>query len=586
MDASATWTITTLCVGMLIVIGGILALRLHAFLALTFAALVVAIMTPQSATRNYEISKSATEVTYTENIEYERADLDGSLTPATNVLIGISDKDKFPTDREYMLIRRTGDSFEVIYPRINPMDGLGSNAGSELPSTTLVMVAVDEPADHRPQLGDFIIEPHLYASAVKESKQTVASRVVSGFGTTAGKIGILIAMASIIGKCLLDSGAADRIVRTALAKFGERFAPLSFVFSGFLLGVPVFFDTVFYLMIPLGKAMQLRTGRNYLLFVLTIVAGATMAHSLVPPTPGPLVVAEELGVDIGMMILAGCCVGFFTAGFGYLYASMFANKIWTLPLRETSDFSLKDLEELTNRKESELPPFWLSILPIVLPVVLIAGYSVIKAMTKAEVLTLSEPVNSVLATLGDKNIALIISALIAMLTLIRSRKLSRKELADSVGAALASGGIIILITSAGGAFGKTLQATGVATLIQDLSVTSPAMIITMAWLITAAIRTAQGSATVAMMTAVGILGGLAQSGSLPFHPVYLALAIGCGSKPIAWMNDSGFWVITRMSGMTEGEGLKYITPMTTLMGVVGLIVTIAGATLFPMVGGN
>ena len=579
MEASAIWTIVTLGIGMLIVIGGILVLRLHAFLALTFAALVVAIMTPQSATRNYEISKSATEVTYTENIEYERADLDGSLTPATNVLIGISDQDKFPTDREYMLIRRTGDSFGVIYPRINPVEGLSSNTGDEPPSTALVMVAVDEPADHRPQVGDFIIEPHLYTSAVKESKQTVASRVASGLGTTAGKIGILIAMASIIGKCLLDSGAADRIVRTALAKFGEKFAPLSFVFSGFLLGVPVFFDTVFYLMIPLGKAMQLRTGRNYLLFVLTIVAGATMAHSLVPPTPGPLVVAEELGVDIGMMILAGCCVGFFTAGFGYLYASMFANNIWTLPLRETSDFSLKDLEALSNREESELPPFWLSILPIVLPVVLIAGYSVIKALE----IEMSPTVGKIAATLGDKNIALIISAVIAMFTLIRSRGLSRKELADAVGASLASGGIIILITSAGGAFGKTLQATGVATLIQDLSVTSPAMIITMAWLITAAIRTAQGSATVAMMTAVGILGGLAQSGTLPFHPVYLALAIGCGSKPIAWMNDSGFWVITRMSGMTEGEGLKYITPMTTLMGVVGLVVTIAGAILFPMV---
>jgi GntP family gluconate:H+ symporter len=579
MEDSAIWTIVTLCIGMLIVIGGILVLKLHAFLALTFAALVVAILTPQSATQNYLIANSATEVTYTENIDYDRADLDGSLTKATNVLIGISDSGDFPTEREYMLVRRQGDSYEVIIPRINPVNGLRSDTGADPPSTNIVMVVVDYPADNRPQVGDLAIEPHLYASAVKESKQTVASRVASGFGTTAGKIGILIAMASIIGKCLLDSGAADRIVRTALARFGEKFAPLSFVFSGFLLGVPVFFDTVFYLMIPLGKAMQLRTGRNYLLFVLTIVAGATMAHSLVPPTPGPLVVAEELGVDIGMMILAGCCVGFFTAGFGYLYASMFANKIWTLPLRETSDFSLKDLETLSNRKESELPPFWLSILPIVLPVVLIAGYSVIKALE----VEMSPTVGKIAATLGDKNIALIISALIAMFMLIRSRGLSRKELAEAVGASLASGGIIILITSAGGAFGKTLQATGVATLIQDLSVTSPAMIITMAWLITAAIRTAQGSATVAMMTAVGILGGLAQSGSLPFHPVYLALAIGCGSKPIAWMNDSGFWVITRMSGMTEGEGLKYITPMTTLMGVVGLIVTIAGAILFPMV---
>ncbi|MGZ0172092.1 MAG: GntP family permease [Planctomycetales bacterium] len=579
MEDSAIWTIVTLCIGMLIVIGGILVLKLHAFLALTFAALVVAILTPQSSTQNYLIANGGTEVTYTENIDYDRADLDGPLTKATNVLVGISDKGDFPTDREYMLVRRQGDSYEVIIPRLNPVNGLRSDTGADPPATNIVMVVVDHPADNRPQVGDLVIEPHVYASAVKESKQTVASRVASGFGTTAGKIGILIAMASIIGKCLLDSGAADRIVRTALARFGEKFAPLSFVFSGFLLGVPVFFDTVFYLMIPLGKAMQLRTGRNYLLFVLTIVAGATMAHSLVPPTPGPLVVAEELGVDIGMMILAGCCVGFFTAGFGYLYASMFANKIWTLPLRETSDFSLKDLETLSNRKESELPPFWLSILPIVLPVVLIAGYSVIKALE----IEMSPTVGKIAATLGDKNIALIISAVIAMFTLIRSRGLSRKELANAVGASLASGGVIILITSAGGAFGKTLQATGVATLIQDLSVTSPAMIITMAWLITAAIRTAQGSATVAMMTAVGILGGLAQSGSLPFHPVYLALAIGCGSKPIAWMNDSGFWVITRMSGMTEGEGLKYITPMTTLMGVVGLIVTIAGAILFPMV---
>ena len=583
MEASAVWTIVTLAIGMLIVIGGILILRLHAFLALTFAALTVAILTPASSIQNYLISQAATEVTYTEDVEYDLADLEGNVSRATNVIVGIPDSATFPLDREYRLLRRDGDSYRVIHARTNPVGGLASQQADFPAGVRLVLVIVDPRGDTIPQTGDLLIEPHRHVSAIKASKETVASRVASGFGSTAGKIGILIAMASIIGKCLLDSGAADRVVRTALIWFGEKFAPLSFVVSGFLLGIPVFFDTVFYLMIPLGKAMQLRTGRNYLLFVLTIVAGATMAHSLVPPTPGPLVVAEELGVDIGTMILAGTIVGFFTAGFGYLYASMFANRFWTLPLRETTEFSLKDLETLSSRDESELPPFWLSVLPIILPVVLIAGYSVIEAMTKAKVLTLSAPVDSVLATLGDKNIALIISAVIAMLTLIRSRRLSRKELADAVAASLASGGIIILITSAGGAFGQTLQATGVATLIQELPQTSPAMIITLAWLITAAIRTAQGSATVAMMTAVGILAGLAQSGTLPFHPVYLALAIGCGSKPIAWMNDSGFWVITRMSGMTEGEGLKFITPMTTLMGVVGLVVTIIGATLFPLV---
>ena len=309
-----------------------------------------------------------------------------------------------------------------------------------------------------------------------------------------------------------------------------------------------------------------------------------MAHSLVPPTPGPLVVAEQLGVDIGTMILAGCIIGLPCAAFGYFYASLFANKMWTLPLRESADFTMKDLEELTNRAASRLPPFWLSVLPIILPVILIAGYSVLKAVVSKEWMAANPTFSDVAATLGDKNIALILSALIAMITLIRTCKTSRQELADAVSSALAGGGIIILITSAGGAFGKTLQETGVANLISDLPDVSPAMIITLAFLITTAIRTAQGSATVAMMTAVGILGGLAQSGGLPFHPVYLACAIGCGSKPIAWMNDSGFWVITRMSGMTEAEGLKYITPMTTLMGLVGLVVTIIGATLFPMSG--
>jgi gluconate:H+ symporter, GntP family len=575
MDASATWTILTLCIGMLIVIGGILALRLHAFLALTFAALVVAILTPQSATENYLVSQSSIPVTSVSDVHDHILGKGGEL--AHQVHWNIETKEG-PSSASW----QDDTWLEIVRPAGNGVVSIGRVNLQTRPNDSGVFTGIVDSSmltgELSPQRGDRLVAPSDLATCRKDARMTVASRVATGFGSTAGSIGILIAMASIIGKCLLDSGAADRIVRTALTRFGEKFAPLSFVVSGFLLGVPVFFDTVFYLMIPLGKAMQLRTGRNYLLFVLTIVAGATMAHSLVPPTPGPLVVAEELGVDIGTMILAGCIVGFFTAGFGYLYASLFANKRWTLPLRETSDFSLKELEELTNRKESELPPFWLSILPIILPVILIAGYSILKAVN----VEMSPMVSHIAATLGDKNIALIISAVIAMLTLVWSRNLSRKELADAVGSALASGGTIILITSAGGAFGKTLQGTGVATLIQDLSVTSPAMIITMAWLITATIRTAQGSATVAMMTAVGILGGLAQSGSLPFHPVYLALAIGCGSKPIAWMNDSGFWVITRMSGMTEGEGLKFITPMTTLMGVVGLFVTIAGAMLFPM----
>ena len=177
--------------------------------------------------------------------------------------------------------------------------------------------------------------------------------------------------------------------------------------------------------------------------------------------------------------------------------------------------------------------------------------------------------------------AVVIRNAIALMVYARQKKVGFKNLDGVIGSPLETAGVIILITAAGGAFGLVLRQTNVAGLISDLPTMSPAVICATAWLITTAIRTAQGSATVAMITSVGVLSDLASGQSLGFDPVYLALAIGCGSKPIAWMNDSGFWVITRMSGMTEGEGLKFVTPMTALMGVVGLLTVLIGVTVLP-----
>jgi GntP family gluconate:H+ symporter len=411
-------------------------------------------------------------------------------------------------------------------------------------------------------------------------KTSVGERVGEAFGSTCGKIGILIGLASIVGKCLLDSGGADRIVRSTLRLLGEERAPLAFLSSGFLLGIPVFFDTVFYLMIPLGKAMRVRTGRNYLLYVLTITAGATMTHSLVPPTPGPLFVANELGVDLGLMILGGCIVGAFTSAVGYFYA-VWANRRW--------DISPKELTQVAQPEEHELPPTWLSLLPIVLPVVLICATTVLPAHYrnvpgKPAPEEWQARVALVVDSLGSSNVALMISAVVALLTLAWYRRSSRTELADAVQSALTSGGEIILVTASGGAFGGVLQQTMIAGRIEELAPsTQSLMLIPMAFLVTTAIRTAQGSATVAMITAAGILRPLAFTGDLPFHPMYLALAIGCGSKPFTWMNDSGFWVISRMSGLTEGETLKAVTPLTAIMGFSGLIIIVLGAWMFPLI---
>ncbi len=408
--------------------------------------------------------------------------------------------------------------------------------------------------------------------------QSVGKRIAGGFGNTASKIGILVAMASVIGTCLLRSGGADRIVREALKLFGEKKAPLAFLSSGFTLGVPVFFDTVFYLLVPLAKAMTLRTGKNYLLYITTIVAGAGMAHSLVPPTPGPLFVASELGVDIGVMMLGGLALGLFTVTGGYFYA-VWANRRWTIPLRNSGDVSMSELEELMKREDHHLPSLGLSLIPIILPVILIAGNTISRSMmSNSEGLFLS-----VFSLVGDPNIALTLAALIALGTLA-SQEQDQQKLKGYLLESLQSAGLIILITSMGGAFGGILQQTGIASRIQELSNEYQIALLPLAFLVTVIMRGAQGSATVAMITSVGIVGGVAQMGQLPFHPVYLALVIGCGSKPLQWMNDSGFWVVGKMSGMTERETLRTSSSVFSVMGVIGFIIVIILAEFFPLMG--
>ena len=405
--------------------------------------------------------------------------------------------------------------------------------------------------------------------------QTTGKKIADGLGRTAGKIGILIAMAAIIGKCLLASGAAERIVRSTLRVLGEKRAPAAFMGSGFILGIPVYFDTVFYLMIPLAKSVAAKVGKNFGLYTMAIIAGATMAHSLVPPTPGPLLVAGELGVDIGKMIIGGFVVGGFTLIFGFLYAN-WANRKFPIPLRDSADVSVEELQQSSERPTDQLPGLWLSLLPIALPVFLIAGNTIIPKII--------EPTEAnagffrVVQFFGNKDIALTIAASIALGMLARQIR-DREKLGAHIQKALAGAGIIILITSAGGAFGGILQQTGIGSDIRDWAGEYQIGLLPLAFFVTTLIRTAQGSATVAMITSVGIFASMAAE--LPFDPLYLALAIGCGSKPFPWMNDSGFWVICKMSGMTEKETLKTSSTLMSLMALSGLVFIMIVAKIVP-----
>ncbi len=408
--------------------------------------------------------------------------------------------------------------------------------------------------------------------------QSLGERVAVAFGNTCAKIGLLIVLASIVGKCLLDSGAAERIVRSMLSVFGEKKAPVSFMVSSFMLGIPIFFDTVFYLMIPLARAMGVRNEKSYALYVMAIIAGGTMAHSLVPPTPGPLFAAGALGVSIGLMIIMGTIIGLACSSAGILYG-FWLNKRQLVPLRGTADTSLEELKSWLGKDTKQLPSFFLSNLPIALPVLLIAGNTITESIPMA----VPESIKAFFKLTGDPTIALFLATLIALFLLIRQVAFRLKELKKPIEEAIYSAGTIILITATGGAFGEMLQQTSIGNWLAGISSDYKLAALPLAFIITAVIRTAQGSATVSIITAVGMLTVFNAPGALNFHPVYLAIVIGCGSKLFPWMNDSGFWIICKMSGFTEGETIRNFSFLLTIMGLVGLVVTMVMAKLFPLI---
>ncbi|MBE0536334.1 MAG: gluconate permease [Phycisphaerae bacterium] len=416
------------------------------------------------------------------------------------------------------------------------------------------------------------------------------NRVAVEFGVTAGKIGIVIAMAAIIGKCLIDSGAADRVVRMFMNLLGEKRAPVSLMSSGFVLSIPVFFDTVFYLLLPLARSMHRKTGRNYLLLILAMGAGGSITHSLVPPTPGPLYIASELKVDIGMMMMMGLAVAIPTAVLIMFFIKWLTTRI-DIPMRPIEG-SAPEPEPLP---EDRLPGLFVSLLPIILPVILISANTIFTAMAKSEdagqgVILAAK----VTAVAGNANLAMLISAAIALTVLYRQRKPTRTQLAQIVESSLMSGGVIILITAAGGAFGAMLKEAQIGPAIQNLFVGENAThiaglkLLFMGFAVACLLKFAQGSSTVSMLTTSAMMASLILNPDgthmpIGFHPVYLAAVIGFGAQCGNWMNDSGFWIFAKMGGLTEVETLKTWTVTVSLIGVIGLFVTVLFATVLPLV---
>lgn len=402
--------------------------------------------------------------------------------------------------------------------------------------------------------------------------------VVAGeFGSVAGRIGLVIAFASIIGMALQRSGGASRISEAFLSLTGERRAHMSLWASGYVLSVPVFFDTVFYLLAPIARAMHQRTKHSYSLYLMATFAGAAATHVFVPPTPGPLAVAATLGVDLGQMMLVGITVAIPASMAGIAYA-LWANAYLTpqltpLPLSMAAPEAIED----TPEERVERPSLGFAFLPVALPVVLIGTRTILMALGA------TGPFAALMMLIGDPNIALLLSAIVALIMVRRACGWSLRQLGQFSEDSLGSAGSIILITAAGGAYGGMLTRAGVGNSLAALASEFQLPVMVLAFGMASLIKVAQGSSTVAMITTASILQGIyaASPAGLP-APVYAALAVSGGSLVGSWMNDSGFWVVSKMGGLSEADTFKTWTALAAVVGTTGFLIALLLSVLVPL----
>lgn len=411
------------------------------------------------------------------------------------------------------------------------------------------------------------------------------ARVAEAFGQTAGSIAIVIALAAVIGQCMMASGAADRVVRAFLNVLGEKRGGAALAGSGFVLSIPVFFDTVFYLLIPLVRSLHRRTGRHYLRYLTAIVAGAAATHTLVPPTPGPMLVADSLGVDLGLLIVLGVVAGLPATVLGVAFGRWLDGRM-PLPMRPLAGVS-DEAEPEQPVPDAALPSLTLSVLPILLPVILISAQTIASRVAQAAgegaaVTGLAQWT----AVLGNPNFAMLAAAVLALGVYVRQRGAGREQTSRLIETALMAGGVIILITSAGGAFGAMLRAAEIGPAIEgffaDRTVASDLPMLFVAFFVASLLKFAQGSSTVAMITAAGMIAAMIDPASLSYNPAYLAIAIGGGSLVGSWMNDSGFWIYCKMGATTEAEALRSWTPLLIVVGSTSMVIAVILAIVLPM----
>ncbi|WP_319482816.1 gluconate:H+ symporter [uncultured Draconibacterium sp.] len=403
----------------------------------------------------------------------------------------------------------------------------------------------------------------------------ILQSIQDGMGSTLGFVATVVGLGAIFGQMLESSGGALSLAHSLVKKFGKEKASWAMVITGFIVAIPVFLDVGFIILVPIIYALSKDTQRSLLYYGIPLLAGLAVTHSFIPPTPGPVAVADILNAQLGWVIFFGVILGFPTAVIaGPIWGKYISKKIHILPPAEF----LNSSEE--EKEAKNLPSFRTVALIISIPLVLILLNTLSSLLVEKGVLEKSMLTDGV-EFIGHPFSALIIATLIATYVLCAKRGMSKQAILDLSTKALGPAGIIILITGAGGVLKQILVDSGIGKMMAESMANSAMPPIVLAWLLAAIVRVTQGSATVAMITAAGIIAPVL--GELELndpHRALVVLAIASGATLLSHVNDSGFWLVGKYFGMNEKQTLQSWTVMESIIAVCGLAFTMLASMFF------
>ncbi len=396
----------------------------------------------------------------------------------------------------------------------------------------------------------------------------ISASIQEGMGGTLGFIAVVVGLGAIFGQMLESSGGAKSLAHYLLKKFGKNRASWALMLTGFVVGIPIFLDVGFIILIPIVYALTRDTKRSILYYAIPLLAGLAVTHTMVPPTPGPMAVANILGVDMGWVVVYGVIVGLPTA----VIAGPFFGKFISRRIVISAPPELLQKDDADGETRQKLPSFWIIALIILIPLLLILVSTFVNVAIEKGVITKSL-VTEIIVFSGHPFTALIIATLLSIFLCLK-RNMSGQQILDLSTRSLGPAGIIILVTGAGGVLKQILIDSGIGKILAESIAGSPIPIIFLAWTLSALVRITQGSATVAMITAAGIMAPILPAFNLSQSATALiVVSIAAGATILSHVNDSGFWIVSKYLGMNEKQTLQSWTVMETIIAVSGLIFT-------------